>query len=147
MPRAWFVTAATDPDTPLDGPFVERDECERRCLQRTDRMTVLRAFTDKRVPAYYVPHQFEVREMEVRHLYRDAAERAREMAKVPVRARVGPADAPLLPPVVHTYTRGDLLILCKSLELRAPPTSADKAGIISHIEKQLRTLSRGAARG
>jgi hypothetical protein len=106
-------------------------------------MTVLAHFTAHRIPAYYVPHQFEVREIEVRHLYRQESARA-ESARPPAPKAGG---GPMLPPIVHTYTRGELLTLCQGLELRAPPHNTDKAGIIEHIEKQLRTLARSAARG
>lgn len=139
--RAWFVTSATDSTTPLDGPFSTRDECEARCLLRTDRMTVLRSFVARRVPAYYVPHLFEVQLSEVLH-YKRPQDAATSVSAPERGARV----EPMLPAVVYGYTRGDLLVLCRSLELRAPPSSADKAAIIEHIEKQLRTLARGATR-
>lgn len=137
--RAWFVTSATDSTTPLDGPFSTRDECEARCLLRTDRMTVLRSFVARRVPAYYVPHLFEVQLSEVLHY-----KRPQDASTVAPPAPKAATTGPMLPAVVYSYTRSDLLVLCRSLELRAPPSSADKAAIIEHIEKQLRTLQRGA---
>lgn len=140
MARAWFVTAACDAATPLDGPFASYDECARRCVARTDRMTVLAAFVAHRMPGYYVPHQFEVRYSEVLHY------KGPESAPPPTAPAPRVAPSPTLPDVVYTYTRTDLLALCKGLEIRPPPSSADKAAIITHIEKQLRTLARGVAR-
>lgn len=137
--HAWFVTSATDPNTPLDGPFLSRDDCEARCLLRTDRLTTLRAFVAGRLPGYYVPRLFGV-QVETRHLHRAEA---RAGGRFVARERHASGGGPLLPEVVHTYTRGGLLALCKALELRMPSSGADKAGIIEHIEKELRALEKG----
>lgn len=132
------MTSATDPDTPLDGPFASYEECGRRCLTRTDRGTVLAHFLARRLPAYYVPRQFEIRETEVLHY---------KWADEPPRAAPAPArTGPVLPDVVYTYTRAQLLTLCKGLELQPPSHTADRARIIEHMEKQLRALARGSAR-
>lgn len=141
MNRAWFVTSALQPDIPLDGPFVSYDECAKRCVTRVDRLTALRAFVERRIPAIYIPHLFEVQLAEVRHLY--SAQDAHEAPPKRAASSGGRGEA-VLPPVVYTYTRGDLVALCRSLEIRPPPSGADKAGIIEHIEKQLRRLERGA---
>lgn len=142
----WFVTAALDADTPLDGPFETRDACEVRCLLRTDKGTTLRAFQVGRLPAVYVPHLFSVHESEPRHLYK--AQAAADVAAVARERHVGGGGAGgalNLPAIVHTYTRGGLLALCRALELRMPHGGADRAGIIRHMERELAALARGRA--
>lgn len=137
--RLWWVTANQHPEVPLDGPFERLEDCEARCLVRTDRWTTLRAMAGGRLPAMYVARQFETR-IEVPHLYSSP----NVAAETPTRAAVGAGAAAALPPVVYTYSRSALLVLCRALELGPPPGGLDRSGILEYMENQLRALARGA---
>lgn len=134
--RYWYVTSVCQADVALDGPFERRDDCEVRCVVRADTLSTLRAVLAGRLVSYYVPRQFETR-VEVPHLYR-----SKEVVAPPLRTQ-GPG---LLPPIVYTYARGNLLVLCRALGLDAPPHAADRAQIILHMEAQLHMLSKGASK-
>lgn len=136
MARRWFVTAAYHPEIALDGPFERREDCEARCLTRTDRWTTLRAMASGRLPVMYLPRQFETR-VETLHYIGAQTDAPTE---TPARAVVGTA----LPPVVYTYSRSALLVLCRALELGSPPGGLDRSGILEYMENQLRALARGA---
>lgn len=136
--KAWFVTSAMQPDVPLDGPFEWRDDCEIRCIVRADTWSTMRAVAEGRLLSYYVPRQFETR-IEVPH-YNRAQSVSGERVGVAPRTQ-GPG---LLPPIVYTYARGELLTLCRALGLETPSTRYDRAQIILHMERQLHMLSKGA---
>lgn len=59
MGSAWYITSATDPTRRLGGPYATRDECERACLAMTDTRSTVQAFSEGRLPGYYVPRPFK----------------------------------------------------------------------------------------
>lgn len=138
MPHAWWVTSATQPDRPLEGPYASKDDADTACLRRTDPVTAARALVEGRLPCYYLSRQFEIgTTVEVLHLYRP--ERA-EVAALPE----PPVGGSLLPQIVYTYQRSALLTLCRALQLPPPPQQSDRQAILAHMEQKLRSLARAA---
>lgn len=135
------------------GPFRTFDEADTACLLLHARSTIVGAAEawskGKRngaIPAWYIPVQraFEIRRgvaegwAEVPHLYRQLEaeqERARKAGK-----------QPLLPAKVYTYSRTDLLCLCRALTIKEPIGSArlTRAGVIEYIEQELEKMRRHA---
>jgi len=131
--KGWYVTALTKPTERLDGPY-PYERCQIECLRRLDPATVRRYVAAGTIPALYLPRLFEVPAQLSAYIKEEVSTAVAGAARLP-------RGGGVLPSVVYTYTRGNLVLLCEVLGLPTPAASLDRAAILDHINEGLLRLA------